>query len=392
MAKKKDQVASDDSNGSVDDFTVQLIKDINKEMGQRCCYNLSEMSAPTIVKRWIDTGSVALNYLIRNAAGGGYPEGRFIEISGLPSSGKSHLGYLAAAIVQKMGGLVVLIDTENATPLDKLQAMGIDVTKRFVYADCHVTEEVFSIMESVITKVKKLPATKDVPILIIWDSVAASSPKAEIEGNYDDVTVGLNARVIAKGIRKITGIVGQNNVTFLIINQLRTAIGVMHGDPYMTPGGKSVPFASSVRIRLGSGAPVKDKFGRVIGIHVTVSIKKNKVAYPFRKCEFDILFGKGIDESDFLFDTVRTYCATNKVIKDNVQINVEGTSGWKNLSVTDITTGEVLLEKSFHKNEFTQLMRDEMHGPFIMAAIDAALTIKVDGDSIVEVEGENDDN
>jgi recombination protein RecA len=375
-AKNSDTEQSPKNETVLDDFTSQLIKDINKEMGERCCYNLSEMTAPTIVKRWLDTGSIALNYAIRNAFGGGYPEGRIIEITGQPSSGKSHLGYHAAAIVQKMGGIVVLIDSENATPLDKLHAMGINVRHRFVYVDCHVVEDVFKVIESVITKVKNVPTTKDVPILIIWDSVAATSPKAEIEGEYDDKSVGLKARVISQAMRKITGVIGKNNVTFLIINQLREMIGVMHGDPLVAPGGKSVPFHSTIRIRLSGGCQVKDSSGNVIGIHVIVTIKKNKVAPPFRKCEFDIIFGKGIDESEFLFDTVRSYCTDHEVIRDGHQVSVTGTGAWKELQVTDTKTGEVLIEKKFYKSEFGTLMKDKQYAPFLLEALDEALTIK----------------
>lgn len=239
-------------NDDIDELTRDLIKSLNKEFGQRIAYNLSEDEAPTIVKRWLDTGSVQLNYAIRNAMGGGYPEGRIIEISGLPSSGKSHLAYHAAAEVQRIGGLVVYVDTENATPIDKLQHMGINVSKKFVYCDTHCTEEVFSIIESTITKAKQV-IDKNVPILVIWDSVAATSPKAELDGDYDQNTVGLQARVISKGMRKITGVIGQNNVTLLVLNQLRSKIGVIHGDPMCVD-----PHTTVVKIRAKSGTKMFD--------------------------------------------------------------------------------------------------------------------------------------
>jgi len=225
MAKKersKGEDSGDDKSTKVNDITAELIRDLNKEFGSRVAYNLSETEAPTIVKRWLDTGSIQLNYAIRNAAGGGYPEGRIIEISGPTSIGKSHLAYHAAAITQQMGGLVVYVDTESATPVQKLADMGIDVRKRFVYCDSHCTEEVFSIIESTILKAKQI-IDKNVPILVIWDSVAATSPKAELLGEYEDNTIGLQARVMSKGLRKITGVIGQNNITLLCINQLRTA-------------------------------------------------------------------------------------------------------------------------------------------------------------------------
>ena len=359
----------------VDNMMNSLIRDINKEFGTRVAYNLSEMDAPTIVKRWIDTGSIQLNYAIRNAAEGGYPEGRIIEISGAPSSGKSHLAYHAAAVAQKMGGLVVYVDTENATPVQKLADMGIDVRKRFVYVDTHCTEEVFSIIESTITKAKQI-VEKNVPIVVIWDSVAATSPKAELDGEYEDNTIGLQARVISKGMRKITGVIGQNNVTLICINQIREKIGVMYGDPTTTPGGKAIPFHASVRISLTSGMPVKDKDGNIIGIHVICTLKKNKVAPPFKKCEFDIIFGKGIVEHEYIFDEVRTHCKENGgVVFEGNKVSITGDGAWKELIVSSEKTGEVLITKKFYKADFGEVMRDEKYKKYVDAVIDAALSI-----------------
>lgn len=375
MAKKEKTEDVDQKQAEVDSMMSSLIRDINKEFGTRVAYNLSEMDAPTVVKRWIDTGSIQINYAIRNATGGGYPEGRIIEISGAPSIGKSHLAYHAAAITQKMGGLVVYIDTENATPVSKLATMGIDVRKRFVYCDSHCTEEVFSIIESTVLKAKQI-VEKNVPILVIWDSVAATSPKAELDGEYEDNTIGLQARVISKGMRKLTGVIGHNNVTLLCLNQLRTSIGVLHGDPDVTPGGKSIPYHASIRIKLSSGTQVKDKAGNIIGIHVICTIKKNKVAPPFKKCEFDIIFGKGIVEHEYIFDEVRAYCKENGAIsRDGYKINVLGEGAWKELLVMDEKTGEEIVNKKFYKSEFGDIINDEKYKKYVMLAIDTALII-----------------
>jgi recombination protein RecA len=211
-----------------DDFTINLINQLNKDNGERIAFNLSMDDAPTNIKRWISTGSQQLDFIIANKLGGGLPEGRVIELQGPTSSGKSHIAFEAAKDTQKKGGIVAYIDTENATNLDNLQTLGIDVTKRFVFCQTACTEEIFSIIESTIVKARAM--IKDVPVTIIWDSVAASSPKAELEGDYDQNTIGLQARVLGKGMRKIVNIIGNQNVTLLLINQQRMKIGCVTPD------------------------------------------------------------------------------------------------------------------------------------------------------------------
>lgn len=363
-----------------DDMSAELIKALNKEIGTRVAYNLNVDEAPTIVKRWISTGSRQLDYIISGKRNGGVPEGRLTEISGLPSIGKSHIAFQLCRSVQKMGGLVIYIDTENAVPLDKLQHMGIDVGKRFVYCDTHCTEEVFAIMESTILKVKSLHS-KDIPILIVWDSVAATSPKAELDGDYDKDTIGLQARVIAKGMRKIIGVIGQNNVTLVCLNQLKVKIGVMFGDPMTTPGGNAIPYHASVRLRLSGGTQIKDKNDNVIGINIIATTNKNKVTSPFRKAHLRIHFGKGTVEHEELFDLLRTFSEKNGPVavgekKDKVAL-VEGTSGWKTLRVVDVETGEVFIEKKFTKTQFGEVLEDPEYNVILEDLLEQALTINL---------------
>ena len=270
------------------DFTSDIIKSLNKEHGSQIAYNLAYDESPTHVKRWISTGSKQLDYIIANRTNGGLPEGRIIEIFGPPSIGKSHVAIQLAKSTQQMGGIIVYIDTENATSVENLGLLGVDISKRFVYVDTHCTEEVLAIAESTIMKAKAMD--KDIPVTIIWDSVAASSPKAELVGDYDQNSIGLQARAISKGMRKITGIIANQNVLMVCLNQIRTKIGVMYGDPTTTPGGKAIPFHSSVRIKLGAGQQITNKDKEVIGIHVSAKTIKNKVAPPFRSVKFEIHF------------------------------------------------------------------------------------------------------
>ena len=338
-----------------DDFTKDLIKSLNKEQGSRVAYNLAVDESPTHVKRWISNGSKQLDWICANKPNGGLPEGRIVEIFGPPSIGKSHIATQIARSTQAMGGIVVYIDTENATSVENLQLLGVDVSKRFVYVDTHCTEEVLSIAEKTILKAKALD--KDVPVTVIWDSVAASSPKAELLGDYDKESIGLQARAISKGMRKITGIIGQTNSLFVILNQIRTKIGVMYGDPDTTPGGKAIPFHSSIRIKLGAGQPIKDG-DDVIGINVWAKTVKNKVAPPFRKVHFQIHFGKGIVEHEELFDLLRKHCKDNDVIEEGMLYKIEGSGAWKTISITDTSTGEVVSEKKFYKANFDEIVKN----------------------------------
>lgn len=362
-----------------DDFSDELISQLNKEAGSQIAFNLGSDAAPTNIKRWISTGSRQLDTILSNKVHGGLPEGRIVEIQGPASSGKSHIAFEVAKSTQRLGGIVVYIDTENATNLDNLELLGINVHKRFVFVQTACTEEIFAVAESAIIKARAMEA--DVPVTIIWDSVAASSPKAELEGDYDQNSIGLQARALGKGMRKIVNIIGNQNVLFLLINQQRKNIGVMFGDDTTTPGGMAIPYASSIRIRITSTgqSQIKNKGGDVIGIQVKAKTIKNKVSPPFRSVAFRIVFGQGIVEDEEVFDLFREYCASSKqglVMPNGHIVNVSGTSAWKNFLVTD-ENGEVLHDIKFHKPEFkSKVLYVPEFSNYMEALFEAALVRK----------------
>ena len=370
MAKK----AAGRKSKASDDFTADLIKSLNKDHGSRIAYNLSVDESPTHVKAWVSTGIRQLDYIVANRKGGGLPCGRIVEIFGPPSIGKSHIALQIARNTQAMGGIVVYIDTENGTSVENLGLLGIDVSKRFVFIETACTEEVFAVAESTITKARGL--NKKVPITIVWDSVAASSPKAELTGDYDKDTIGLQARSISRGMRKITQVIGNTNTLFICLNQTRTKIGVMYGDPTTTPGGMAIPFHSSTRIKLGAGSPIKNKDGDVVGINVSAKTIKNKVAPPFRTCQFEIHFGVGVKEHEQVTDLLRS---SDDVTVGGKTYSVEGAGAWKTLTVSDEKTGEVLVEKKFTKGGMEDLLKNPEYSPHIELMLEEILVKKFQG-------------
>ncbi len=383
MAKPKKESALKDTS-KTDDLADELIDTLNKDSDDRIAYNLGRDIAPTHVKRWISTRCRLLDYIIANRRNGGFPESRIIEIFGPPSCGKSHLAAQVAISTQKLGGVVVYIDTENATDPDNLKMLGLDVSKRFVYVESSNTEEAFSVVEKSIIKMKV--SNKDVPMTIIIDSIAALSPKAELEGDYDQNTIGLQARVLSKAMRKITGLIGNQNVLLICLNQVRTDVMAgPYGDPDIAPGGKAIPFHSSVRIKLGKPSQIKNKQEEVIGVSVSAKTIKNKVAPPFRKVEFQIIFGKGLNEYDQLFDLLRKH---GEEQIGGHKICVSGDGAWKYLIVKDLSENEVV-NKKFHKSQFEEVWNTPEYNPYLEDLLESVMTRKfepeIDAESLAEM-------
>lgn len=289
---EKDDKAKEGKSKALD----LALETIEKQFGKGSIMKLGDQGDVQV--EVIPTGSLSLDI----ALGGGLPRGRIIEVYGPESSGKTTLTLHAIAQVQQQGGTAAFIDAEHALDPSYAKRIGVDTTN-LLLSQPDNGEQALEIVETLVRS--------NAVDLIVVDSVAALTPRAEIEGDMGDSHMGLQARLMSQALRKLTGVISRSNVTIIFINQIRMKIGVMFGNPETTTGGNALKFYSSVRMDIRRISQIKQGEA-IVGNRTRVKVVKNKIAPPFRQAEFDIMYNKGISRSGDVLDLAVTYNIVEK--------------------------------------------------------------------------------
>ena len=317
------------------------IEKIEKDFGKGSIMKLGDK--PSVSVEAIPTGALDLDIALGI---GGIPRGRIIEIYGPESSGKTTLAQHIVAECQKNGGIAAFVDAEHALDPEYARNIGVKIEDLLI-SQPDTGEQALDITE-------ELVRSGAVDIIVV-DSVAALVPKAEIDGSMEDQQMGLQARLMSKALRKLTGIIGKTNTTVIFINQLRMKIGFVLGNPETTTGGNALKYYSSVRMEIRKAETIKGENGD-LGNHVKVKVLKNKVAPPFRTAEFDIIFGKGI-------------CKFGNILDVGVKMNIVDKSGsWFSYKEEKLGQGREKAKEYLANN------------PEVMASVEAEIRKKLAGE------------